>query len=386
MDNITFDDRSEEPRKVLPDFFDLSQVKIQPPLPPFLMDGLLYQGDKLLVSSASKAGKSMLLLELALAVATGTEWLGYQCTKGTVVYVNFEIRDSAFMDRFYKMQLAKGLALDSNRLLALNLRGVDCAGDGADFVAALIEAIATLETTPSLIIIDPFYKLGEGDENAVADVHKVLKRIDEVADVTGASVAVVHHHSKYSQVHKSAIDRASGSGVFGRDFDCIVDLIQLDASKAIDKEIERREPAHFKTLGNLEQAEARYSFRQNAEAQWTAWRVEVVARHTAPPPPMDIWYEYPLHYVDTTGMLAAADYLTQRGSSSGRREEEKISQLHETIEVLAAEGNIAPTYAEIEAASGVKRSTLMRRVKASNEYTVDKSGRAHRVVRKDGNQ
>jgi hypothetical protein len=382
MDDVTLDDRPEERRITLPDFVDLSQVTIPPIQPSFLIDRLLYKGDKLLVSGASKAGKSLLLLELAYAVATGTEWLGYQCTQGTVVYINFEIRANAFSDRYYRIRSAKGQAPDSGRLLSLNLRGVDCAEEGTGFVDALIEKLATLEPAPSLIIFDPFYKLGEGDENAVDGVHRVLRRIDEVANVTGASVAVVHHHPKGFQGSRSTIDRASGSGVFGRDFDCIVDLMQLDASKAIDDEIARREPEHFKTLSNHEQAQARHAFRQNAEAQWTPWRVETVTRHTAQPSPVDIWFEYPCHYVDRTGMLAAADYFTQKASNFTRRTEENMNQLHEAMEVLAAEGNTAPTYADIEAASGIKRNTAMRLVKVSSEYTVDKSEIPHKVVRK----
>ncbi|MDR1014932.1 MAG: AAA family ATPase [Coriobacteriales bacterium] len=383
MDDITFGGSPEEPRMALPDFVDLSQVRIPPTLPPFLIDGLLYQGDKLLVSSASKAGKSILLLELAYAVATGTEWLGYQCAQGTAVYVNFEIRANAFADRAYKIQKARGLAPDSGRLLALNLRGADCAGDGPSFVDALVERLATLDDAPSLIVIDPFYKLGAGDENAAGDVHRVLRRIDEVADVTGASVAVVHHHPKYSQGHKSAIDRASGSGVFGRDFDCILDLMQLDASKAMDEEIARREPEHFRGLGNHEQAQARYGFRQHAEARLAAWRAEAVCRHTAQPPPVNIWFDYPLHYVDETGRLAAAEYLTPLGGKATSRTEKKMGQLYETMDALAEAGNTQPTYAELEKETGLSRQTIQRYVEKSADYMIITSGKANRIIRKD---
>jgi DNA-directed RNA polymerase specialized sigma subunit len=81
-------------------------------------------------------------------------------------------------------------------------------------------------------------------------------------------------------------------------------------------------------------------------------------------------------------MLAAAGYLTQQGSNSNRRKEERTNQLHEAMETLAAEGNTAPTYAEIGAVSGIRRNTATRLVEASGEYTVDRSERAHRVVRR----
>ena len=374
----------EASRIVLPDFVDLSQVIAPPILPPFLIGGLLYQGDKILISGPPKAGKSILLLKLAVAVATGTMWLGRPVTKGTVVYVNFEIRDNAFRDRYFRLISALGLTPEKGKLIALNLRGNDCGEGGTDFVDALIEKLVTLETAPSLIIIDPFYKLGAGDENAVGDVHRVLKRIDEVAHVTGASVGIVHHHPKYAQGHKSPIDRASGSGVFGRDFDCIVDLMQLDTSKAIEAEIALREPDHIKQLAPFNRSQALYDFRKNTENNLTAWRVEFVARHTATPPPIEIWYDYPLHRPDETGLLASADYATQSKRQGGTQKNNRVQLLKDTLEKLASEGNNAPTYKELEEETGFDRSTLTRYVEEQlPEYEARKikGKRAYVIVR-----
>ena len=46
-----------------------------PELPPELIEGVIRKGGKLLIAGASKAGKSYLLIELAVAVATGGWWL-----------------------------------------------------------------------------------------------------------------------------------------------------------------------------------------------------------------------------------------------------------------------------------------------------------------------
>ena len=47
-----------------------------------------------------------------------------------------------------------------------------------------------------------------------------------------------HHHSKGSQGNKRSMDRASGSGVFARDPDALLDLIELDLSDDLLKQQE----------------------------------------------------------------------------------------------------------------------------------------------------
>lgn len=44
---------------------------------PFVVDGLLRIGEKMILSGESKAGKSFALIELCCAIASGTKWLGY---------------------------------------------------------------------------------------------------------------------------------------------------------------------------------------------------------------------------------------------------------------------------------------------------------------------
>ena len=47
-------------------------------------------------------------------------------------------------------------------------------------------------------------------------------------DETSVSVIYAHHHSKGAQGEKTAQDRSSRSGVFARDSDTIVDLIEVE--------------------------------------------------------------------------------------------------------------------------------------------------------------
>ncbi|MCB5829724.1 AAA family ATPase, partial [Acidaminococcus intestini] len=48
-----------------------------PPKADELIHGVLRQGHKMLIAGPSKAGKSFALIELAMAIASGTTWLGH---------------------------------------------------------------------------------------------------------------------------------------------------------------------------------------------------------------------------------------------------------------------------------------------------------------------
>ena len=201
-----------------------------PPLAPVLIPGMLRQGHKMMIASSSKAGKSFLVEELAIAVAHGKSWLNNPCKKGPVLYVNMELSDSSCWNRFSKVYEAlnnseNGTSGNFNpsttgNLDVWNLRGQQVTAN------QLAAAIEQLDKKYTLIILDPIYKLFEGSENDQESTANFCKAVDRMAE-TGASVVYVHHHSKGAQGSKSSMDRASGSGVFARDVDALLDLTQL---------------------------------------------------------------------------------------------------------------------------------------------------------------
>lgn len=75
-----------------------------------------------------------------------------------------------------------------------------------------------------VIIFDPLYKVFSAgtDENAAGDLADLMRVFDEIAEATGAAVAIVHHEAK-SRAAK-LINRGSGSGLLGRDCDAAIYL------------------------------------------------------------------------------------------------------------------------------------------------------------------
>ena len=112
------------------------------------------------------------------------------------------------------------------------------------------------------VIIDPIYKVMMGDENKAGDMAAFCNQFDKIATQLNCAVIYVHHYSKGDQDKKASIDRASGSGVFGRDPDTIVTVTKLQADEpAVRVEFTLRE------FPDLDPINAWYS------TQFTAWMI-----------------------------------------------------------------------------------------------------------------
>lgn len=186
--------------------------------PDEIVTGLIHQGTKVVLGGSSKAGKTWLLLDLALSVANGAKFLRWNTKKGRVLFLNFEIQSTFIRDRV--QTLVKHRNYESTEGLDFwNLRG-----KAADFDALLKEIIEKCEENDySMIILDPIYKLMVGkSEHMTSGVGSLCSKLERIAEGTGATVVYAHHFTKGNQSQKKAIDRLSGSGVFGRDADSIV--------------------------------------------------------------------------------------------------------------------------------------------------------------------
>ena len=191
-------------------------------LPTELVHGLLHRGTKGVLAGSSKAGKTWLLLDLAVSVASGIPFLNWPTVRGKVLFINLEIQEAFFKQRLQTLLSKKGLtAID--QLDVLTLRGQETTADNV--IDALIEK--TREAQYSLIVIDPVYKLMEGTaENCSSGVGSLCQKIERLVVKSGAAVVYAHHFTKGNQANKKAMDRMSGSGVFARDADTIVTLTE----------------------------------------------------------------------------------------------------------------------------------------------------------------
>lgn len=204
-----------------------------PSLAPPLIDGVLRQGHKMLIAGPSKAGKSYALIELCCAIAEGKKWLEWNCTQGRVMYVNLELDRASCLHRFKDVYTALGITPNNlSNIDIWNLRGRSVPMD--KLAPKLIRRAS--KKNYIAIIIDPIYKVITGDENSADQMAHFCNQFDKVCTELGCAVIYCHHHSKGAQGGKRSMDRASGSGVFARDPDALIDLVELELNDDILKQ------------------------------------------------------------------------------------------------------------------------------------------------------
>ena len=185
------------------------------PASPVLIEGMLHQGSKMLISGPSKMGKTWLLIDLAVSIQTGTPLWGLQTKQANVLYINLELQEFHAQKRYKRILNAKNLTA-KNGMGIWNLRGRAC--DISKLRSQLMPDI--LKGDYGLIVIDPIYKVyGDRDENSVSDVAEIMNELEQITNETGAALVYVAHQTKGNQSGKEAIDRFSGSGTFARDVD-----------------------------------------------------------------------------------------------------------------------------------------------------------------------
>jgi hypothetical protein len=195
------------------------------------------------LASASKVGKTWLLLDLALSVASGSPFLHWNTTKGKVLFINFEIQRAFIKDRLAVLMKRRQIQNVDN-LDFWNLRGKT-----ADFEALVANIIREVEDRHySLIILDPIYKAMVGrSENMASGVGVLCHQIERLAERSGAAVVYSHHFTKGDPKKKAVMDRLSGSGVFARDADTIITMTEHEEPNCYTVEM---------ILRNLEQQPA----------------------------------------------------------------------------------------------------------------------------------
>lgn len=185
-----------------------------PPTPPILIDGALYQGGTMLLAGPSKAAKTWTMLDLGLAVATGTEWLGFKTAKAPVLYLNLEVPEFVAEQRVRALCARRGIEPPDGFQL-WNLRGFVVTVD--DLEREIPRRIT--KDGVGLVIVDPHYKVSAtsgAEENSNDSQGALLAKLEAMTSAGGSALAIAHHFAKGDASSKNAIDRASGGGVFAR--------------------------------------------------------------------------------------------------------------------------------------------------------------------------
>lgn len=284
--------------------------------------------------------------------------------------MNFELDRPSCLHRFEDVYNSLGIPegkRHSKNLYTWNLRGKTLPLD--KLVPKLIRRAK--KRNYRAVVIDPIYKVITGDENSASEMANFCNQFDKIAEATGASVIYAHHHSKGAQGSKKSMDRASGSGVFARDPDALLDMIELDIPKEVkdrfrkeaevetikavlDRAVPNWRTYIYKTLKTDEndlEAMNNYcaemlDFDQMTELEilkekqlynvnhMSALQISGTLSEFASFDPINVFFKYPLHYLDNTNLLKGCSPERKNKSPNEKRIDSKKKQKEENIELF----------------------------------------------------
>lgn len=378
-----------------------------PELAPPLIDGVLRQGHKMLIAGPSKAGKSFALIEMCIAIAEGEKWFDWQCAKGKVMYVNLELDRASCLHRFKDVYTSLGIKANNlSNIDIWNLRGKSIPMD--KLAPKLIRRAAKKDYIA--IIIDPIYKVITGDENSADQMANFCNQFDKICNELGTAVIYCHHHSKGAQGGKRSMDRASGSGVFARDPDALLDLIELELNESHYKQmrnnaaceccinyLKAKRPELIDELsqddmlsqnimidfcksklghGFYKELDDLINDSRDKVTSITAWRIEGTLREFSKFSPVNLYFKYPIHQVDNSGVLQDIDTddkpQWQKAKEKRKTPGEKKKERNESLEVAisALDMNDGITVDDIAEYLGVSEKTVRRRLKEYGKYDI----------------
>jgi hypothetical protein len=166
----------------------------QSPTPPSLIEpGLLPPQGILFVGGEPKVGKSLLVANLALSLAAGTDAAGFAiATARRVLVCQFELPLPQFVSRLSLMRRNFGAAADQHLLVDTRATGhLLSAPQGLSHFIAAAHAAAT-----EVIVLDPLYSAHDQDENDTRAMAALCQSLLRLRDASRAALIVVHHVRK----------------------------------------------------------------------------------------------------------------------------------------------------------------------------------------------
>lgn len=217
----------------------------------WLMKGLIERQTLVLVYGAPKCGKTFAMIDIALHVATGRDWMGHKVKDSDlVVYVARE-GISGVKRRVMAHTRHHDLSADAASLLAIAVEELNLRD--RDSVRRLISTIREAERVSgrrvALIVIDTLARsMAGGDENSVQDIGLAIAGADAIRVETGAAVCLVHHSGKDADRGPRGSTALTGAV----DLSLVVSRDKVNGVSRISTELQREGDGEFAASFRLE--------------------------------------------------------------------------------------------------------------------------------------
>jgi hypothetical protein len=161
----------------------------------WLVNDILTSNELFMLAAPPRGGKSLFVMGLSKAIATGTKFLDRPTMQGPVIYVNLEDADAKIKERAESQLWQAGI--DVYWLDAFKLSQLD----------NLIELIE--EIGPRLVVLDTLTRIrSEGISESSAEIGLVLEPLQECAKRCNTCILLIHHTKKVNVDDQNMIEAA----------------------------------------------------------------------------------------------------------------------------------------------------------------------------------
>lgn len=182
----------------------------------WLIPGLLEKGDRLILTGQEGKGKSTLMRQIAVQVASGIHPFDLgRIDRAKVLYLDLENPERLVRRAFAGLYAAAGAAYETIPGLHICLRpdGIDLLkADDAQWLHDLVVAVG-----PALFITGPLYKLAGGDPTEEVTARAATAALDRVRKAVGCTL-ILEAHTPYGTAGKDGKrpERPYGASLWSR--------------------------------------------------------------------------------------------------------------------------------------------------------------------------
>lgn len=170
--------------------------------PEWIIPGIFPEQSTVLMYGKPSAGKSFVILDMVLSVATGRDWHGLPVKRGKVVYAASESGPRGYSKRIRAWEQHAEQRVEGDNFclvpMPVNLMSETVVESFIDFLN---------ERKPvSLVVIDTLSKstLDAKSENDNTEMARAVAGAERIARDTGATVVLVHHTGKSGETFRGA--------------------------------------------------------------------------------------------------------------------------------------------------------------------------------------
>ena len=158
-----------------------------------IVENMLRAGEFFLFTAPPKSGKSLALMDLGLSICYGEDWFGNSTSSSDVLFVNFELTKSVFLNRLYLLGGKRNLNASTPKFGFLNLRGTALSPiETAQLIAKRIQGAKRLENHDyRVVVIDPISAVLHNPKSTRLNgaPHQILMQmVDTIIALTGCAV------------------------------------------------------------------------------------------------------------------------------------------------------------------------------------------------------